>query len=319
MKILCAGMMVCDLLLSPIPDDILERDSVRIGKPVISCGGDALNAAVSLSKLGEDVTIAGRIAEDTNGSFIRGVCRDNRISQAGVTIDKEYPTAVSFALIDKTGERHFLSNKDIFVSFCSQDVSDELIRKNDIIYLGSAMSFPQMDGKGIHDLFSRARKYGKLTAMDAAVDEDIQPDDWLEDLRPALSETDIFFPSYAEASVITGLDKPEAIADKFRSTGVKIFGIKLGAEGCYVTDFKTEKRIPGIPNVKVVDTTGAGDSFFAGFLCGISHQMDPFESAAFASVVAAKNIEKIGGTAGVPNFDEAMCAYQNLFHQKKFL
>ncbi len=316
MKILCAGMMVCDVLLAPIPEDILKRDSVRIGKPVISCGGDALNAAVSLSKLGEHVTIAGRIADDTNGSFIRNICSKYHISMDGVTIDSECPTAVSFALIDKAGERHFLSNSDIFGKFCSGDVSDELIRGNDMIYLGSAMSFSQMDGKGIHDLFSRAHKYGKLTAMDAAVNEEIRSDDWLEELRPALSETDIFFPSYAEASLITGLDKPEAIAAKFKNTGLKIFGIKLGSEGCYITDFKTEKRIPGIPDVKVADTTGAGDSFCAGFLCGLAHMMDPFESAAFASVVAAKNIEKIGGTAGVPNFEEAMCAYQNLFHQK---
>lgn len=315
MKFLCAGMMVCDVLLSPIPEDILERDSVRIGKPVISCGGDALNAAVSLSKLGEHVTIAGRIADDMNGSIIRGICKANQISLDGVTVDSEFPTAVSFALIDKTGERHFLSNKDIFSKFCSRDVSDELILENDAVYLGSAMSFPQMNGNGIRDLFSRAHKYGKLTAMDAAIDDDITSDDWLEELRPALSETDIFFPSYAEATAITGLDTPEAIAGKFRDTGVKVFGIKLGAEGCYVTDFRTEKRIPGIPNVNVVDTTGAGDSFFAGFLCGIAHQMDPFESAAFAGVVAAKNIEKIGGTEGVPNFEEAMSAYRNLYHQ----
>ncbi len=317
MKILSAGMMVCDVLLSPIPDDILQRDSVRIRKPVISCGGDALNAAVSLSKLGQQVTIAGRIADDANGSFIRGICAEHHISMDGVTIDTECPTAVSFALIDKAGERHFLSNTDIFGKLCPDDVSDELIRANDIVYLGSAMSFPKMNGKGIRDLFSRAHKYGKLTAMDAAVNEEIKSDDWFEELRPALSETDIFFPSYAEATVITGLDKPEEIAGRFRDTGVKILGIKLGAEGCYVTDFKTEKRIPGIPDVKVVDTTGAGDSFIAGFLCGIAHQMDPFESAAFAGVVAAKNIEKIGGTAGVPNFEEAMCAYQNLFHKNQ--
>ena len=316
MNILCAGMMVCDMLLSPIPDDILKRDSVQIRKPVMSCGGDALNAAVSLAKLGENVTIAGRIADDTNGSFIREICGINGISMDGVTIDRECPTAVSFALIDEAGERHFLSNKDIFGNFCSGDVPDELILRNDLVYLGSAMSFPQLDGKGIRDLFSRAHKAGKLTAMDAAVDEAIRSDDWLEELRPALAETDIFFPSIAEASAITGLEKPEEIAARFRDTGMKIFGIKLGGEGCYVTDFKSEKMIPGIPNVKVVDTTGAGDSFFAGFLCGLAHQMDPFESAAFANVIAAKNIEKVGGTAGVPNFDDALSAYQDLFHQK---
>lgn len=54
-KILCIGMLVCDILISTVPDDILSRDSVGIRRPITSCGGDALNVAMGLSKLGANV------------------------------------------------------------------------------------------------------------------------------------------------------------------------------------------------------------------------------------------------------------------------
>ena len=57
-KILCIGMLVCDILISTVPDDILSRDSVGIRRPITSCGGDALNVAMGLSKLGADVMIS---------------------------------------------------------------------------------------------------------------------------------------------------------------------------------------------------------------------------------------------------------------------
>ena len=70
MKILCVGMMVCDTIISPVPDDVLSKDSVMIEPPVLSCGGDALNTAIGLAKLSCDVTMAGKTGVDSNGAFL---------------------------------------------------------------------------------------------------------------------------------------------------------------------------------------------------------------------------------------------------------
>jgi len=311
MKILCIGMIVCDILIRPVPDDILSRDSVGIGCPIMSCGGDALNVSLGLAKLGADVMLAGRIGDDANGDFIRTICTDLKVDMRGVIVDDHCATATSFALIDTAGERHFLTDKKIFSQLKSEDISNDLINQADIIYFGSAMALPAMNHGGLADMFARAKALGKMTVMDAAIDEASEIEDWMQALNPVFENTDIFFPSIGEARFITNKQEPEDMITALMSTGIKTLGIKLGDKGCVVTDFDKKLYIPGMEGMAVVDTTGAGDSFIAGLLKGISLGWDVFESAAFANTIAAQNIGAVGGTAGIPDFKTAETQYKN--------
>ena len=310
MKILSVGMMVCDILISPVPSDIMDRDSFGVNKPIIACGGDALNVAISSAKLGMDVAISGRIGKDENGKYLLSECKKHNIDTSSVVEDDQCDTATSYALIDDQGERHFLSYRDIFSKIVFEDVDPSKITQSDFIYLGSAMALTAMNETGIHRLFQAAHKAGKITVMDAAVDEKDVEGNWFERLSPAFAETDLFFPSYEEAKLITKQTDLDKIAACFKIFGMKAFGIKLGSQGCYVTDFKKARIIEGIEDVQVVDTTGAGDAFMAGLICGQAHGFGIFQSVAFANAVAALNIGACGGTAGVPDFDTAHDFYQ---------
>lgn len=309
--ILCVGMMVCDTLLAPVPQDILRVDSADISKPYLCCGGDALGVAIGLSRLGIPVSIVGRIADDLNGRYILQECNKNGVDTSNVVYDNEYATAASFALIDERGERHYLSERSIFDRLLGEDVPDRAIENADMVYVGSAMAMAKMDAGGTADLFERAHRLGKLTVMDAAIVDAKRVDDWLSYLKPVFVHTDVFFPSLEEAAVLTKEQEPEKIMECFRGFGMKLFGIKLGANGCFVTDFREQKYLPCVQGIPVVDTSGAGDSFMAGLLCGLAHGWNAFDSAAFASCVAAKKISAGGGTSGVPGFDEAHAFYQN--------
>jgi len=299
-------MMVCDTILRPVPDDILEKDAISIEKPVITTGGDALNVAVGSSKLGLQVTVAGRIADDLNGRFIRQVCDRNRINTAGLVNDVEHGTACSYALIDRNGERHFLSSREIFHALSCADISDELIKNSDAVYFGSVMCMKKMDEGGIADVFERAHKFGKLTVMDAAVNNDFPQRDWMKYLEPVFSETDIFFPSIDELKYMTGISNPEEAVEIFRPFHMKYFGVKLSSKGCYVTDFGKGEYIRSAKINRIADTDGAGDSFMAGLICAVSHNMDIFHACKFASCVAGKNVESYGGTEGIPGYEEAL-------------
>lgn len=309
--ILCVGMMVCDTLLSPVPSDILELDSAGISAPYNCCGGDALGAAIGLARLGRPVSIIGRISDDINGKYIQQECSRYGVDISDVVIDGKYRTASSYALIDEQGERHYLSDRLIFDRLCGDDVPDQAISKAEIVYFGSAMAMSAMDAGGIADVFGRAHRYGKLTVMDAAITQRDRVADWMQHLAPAFEETDIFFPSMEEAEALTGEKEPEKIMEHFRKFHMKIFGIKLGAKGCFVTDFRKNVYVPCPTGVKVVDTSGAGDSFMAGLLCGMSYGWDAFISAEFASCVATKKVSVVGGTSGIPGFEEAYAFYRN--------
>ena len=291
MKMLCIGMMVCDTLLSPVPSNILTLDSVKIDKPSVCCGGDALNVAIGLAKLGNSVSVAGRVARDANGKFILNECNKYGIHASGVVYEEECATAASYALIDENGERHFLSEKSIFEKLSGEDISDEAIEETDMIYIGSAMAMRKMDEGGIKDVFLRAHRLGKMTVMDAAYNLEDPERDWLSYLAPAFMETDVFFPSMDEAVKITGQTDPELIAECFKKFPMKAFGVKMGAKGCFVTDFKEKRFIKCPEGLPVVDTTGAGDSFMAGLMTGLARGFDVFSGSEFASCVASKNVE----------------------------
>lgn len=316
-KILCIGMLVCDILISTVPDDILSRDSVGIRRPITSCGGDALNVAMGLSKLGADVMISGRIAHDVSGAFIERSCHEAGIDTRGLVYDETCATSTTFALIDARGERHFLTDKEIFAKLVESDVPQALIDEAEIVYFGSAMALPGMDDGGLERLFRRARAAGKWTVMDAAIDETRTDLDWLTALTPTLRQTDVFFPSIDEARLITGKNTPEEIAECMSGFGMKAFGIKLGKRGCFVTDFQRSLFVPALYWMPVVDTTGAGDSFLAGLMRGIAEGWDIFRSTEFANTIASQNVGAYGGTAGIPPFDEALRFFENWEENQK--
>ena len=307
--ILSIGMMVCDLVLSPVPDNILSIDCSMINKPVMSCGGDALNTAIGLAKLSCDVAIAGKIGNDLNGKFLINTCEQYGINMSGIVVSDTYPTACSYALVDTKGERHFLSEISIFNDFSLKDIKPSLLREADIFYVGSLLAMKEMDNEGIAEIFKYAKSKGYLTVMDAAINDNENPD--LEKILPQiLPYTDIFFPSINEAKMLAESDDIEVIVKYFSKFKLKHFGIKLGDKGCFTTDFKEEKYIECPKGLPVVDTSGAGDSFMAGLVCALTHGQSFFEAAEFGSVIGSFNVGKRGSTAGIPTYQEAMDFYR---------
>lgn len=304
MKFLCIGMMVCDYIITQIPMEIMSINGAVIRDLKITGGGDALNVAVALSQLGEQVAIVGRIADDLPGKYLLEYCEGNNVGVNGVVTDKNFKTATTFAIVDPTGERHFLIENKIYETYTDKIAPLSAIAGNDIIYIGSALTFPQMDQGGIAKIFSHAKSLGKITAMDAAIHGQTYNKNLLRSLRPALETTDIFLPSLAEMIVLTNQRNPYKIADCFKEFGIKTLVIKLGKDGCYVTDFNMEKIIQAVPVPHVIDTTGAGDTFVAGFLCGWAHGYNPFDCAKIGNIAASYSIQQIGSGIGLPTFTD---------------
>lgn len=302
MKVLSVGMMVCDTVLTPVPRDIFKMEKAEIDEPVVTTGGDALNVAMTLATLGVPVSVVGRLGNDRAGMAVLELMEEKGVDTRYIIWDESCKTSVSYLLLDGNGEKHSLSNTRIYHRLCAGDVPDKAIEEADIVFFGSAFQMRQMDHGGTNCLFRRAHQMGKITALDTAISDEL--DSWenaFARLKPVLKETDIFLPSYIEASNLTGLKKPDQIAACFQEFGVKVCGVKLGSKGCYITDFTQEYHLPCFTDFKPVDTTGAGDSFVGGFLWAYLQKWDLRECAEFASAVAAHNVAAKGATGGVPD------------------
>ena len=126
-------------------------------------------------------------------------------------------------------------------------------------------------------------------------------------LRETLQDTDVFIPRYEEASYLAQKTDVQDIMDAFSRFPLKVFGIKLGGDGCILTDdFKNYTRLKPYHEFSVVDTTGAGDCFMGGFLCAYLKGWSLEECGKFASAVASFGISAVGPSTAVPDFDTVM-------------
>jgi len=108
MEVLCAGLMVCDILVKNVDHHILQQDVTRVQSVQWMTGGDALNVAVNLSKMGFHCGLAGRVGKDPFGEFLLKALMENNVDNTWVQEEDSISTAVSIVLIQDTGERHFL-------------------------------------------------------------------------------------------------------------------------------------------------------------------------------------------------------------------
>ena len=171
-----------------------------------------------------------------------------------------------------------------------------------IVHVGGAYLLPKFDGEGAARLLAEARKRGKLTSMDVTWDTTGR---WLSVIEPCLPHLSFFMPSIREAQQIAGSDVPQEIAEFFQKKGVGTAVVKLGEKGCYVKRGAEPGFFMSAFRTEVVDTTGAGDSFVAGFLTGVLKGWDVKACAELACAVSAMNIRAVGATAGIPTFEEA--------------
>jgi ribokinase len=106
-------------------------------------------------------------------------------------------------------------------------------------------------------------------------------------------------PNVIELELLTGKDDYCKGADLMVGRGIRIVAVKLGDEGCYVTDGRERHFIDPF-EVEVVDTTGAGDAFCAGFLYGLVKDKNLFECGKLGNFVASRSVMKMGARTGLP-------------------
>lgn len=298
--VLCVGLMVCDLILAPVQPCIFDADSSAVEQFTLASGGDALNAAINLGKLGRKVTLAGCVGIDPLGDFLIASAEKYGVHTGFVKRSGDCPTSTSVVLVEPSGERHFLYHGKANNALRLEDIDLNLLEQSRIVHVGSAMALEGLDGDGLHGLFRAAKAKGAATTMDVTWDKTGK---WFSKIAAALPFTDIFMPSLEEAKLISGCEALDDIGSFFQKTGVKHLVVKLGKDGCFLTDFQETHFVPAFSGMNVVDTTGAGDAFVSGYLTGYLKNWSPKDCAVFGAAAAAISITGYGATACTASYD----------------
>ena len=298
--VMCAGLSVVNFPIFPVDESIFSHDITQVEPMTLLPGGDAANQAVVISKLGFKVALFTRRGNDDFGSMMLQLLGQygKGIDLDGIAVDSEKATSTSAMLIRKNGQRHFCAHKGAMYNFNLSDIDLSLLSRVKAVSIGGVFGLPSFDGKGAAALFKAAREKGVITVADTKYDTYRIG---LKGILEMLPFTDYFFPSYEEASAISGESEPEKIADIFLDAGVVHAGVKLGAKGIYVKDREGEFYMPALP-VEVVDTTGAGDNFMAGLIAGLLKGWSFRKACLFGSAAAAINVTQIGPMLAVKSF-----------------
>lgn len=295
------GAAIVDVLARPFPEEIKLPGSLPLEEIELSYGGDALNEAVVLSRLGKAVQLVSVLGRDEAGESVLSYCRKNGLSTDRVLQTEAFPTGVNVVLIDEQGERRFLTNSRGSLRKLAPSHLPPIEELAPIVSFASIFISPDFPLDECKLFFQKVKSSGRLLAADMTRAKNGET---LEDLKPLLPYVDILFPNLSEIEAITGRKGPRENAKALLDAGLTCAVIKLGSEGCWVQNKEIACRVPAYPVNKCVDTTGAGDSFAAGFLWALSEGLDYVECARYACCTASLSVEKIGATAGIQNLNQ---------------
>jgi len=301
--IIC-GSCVVDILVRPVPLETSIGGGRLIGvDPIeVTTGGIVSNSGIAMSRLGMRAVALSYVGADQWGHLLRDRYREEGLLNEHLVTHPEGPTSTTAVLIDQSGERSFahcvgapeLLDRDFFLQRL------DLFGQSRLMLLGYYSLMPRLEAD-LAEIFAEIRERGCLTALDAAGDGGS-----LEPLVDILPHLDVYVPSHAEASHQTGKEDPRQILSIFRENGaVGILGVKLGSEGALLQTAAGEWiDVPAVEApAPVVDTTGAGDSFYAGLLTGLLRNMDVAAAGRLAAACGACCVTGLGATEGLRSYE----------------
>jgi len=300
-QILCVGDMVVDIFSSPLARLPEPGELVLSDKIAVFPGGNALNTAIALRHLGENVAVAGSIGDDSLGRLLLDQIQAQGLEVSGVRREAGGRTASTFILRAEGEDRRFIHSLGVAATFTGEHVSPELIPDNGIMFIGGYLKLGAWDDKVLAKLLCQARQRNCKVVLNICIAQDsgVDPPRCL----PLLEHVDIFVPNENEASILTGEVVPMLQAKALLDAGAGAVVITRGAQGLFADDGKRTVEM-GIFTVPIVDPSGCGDCFTAGLIAGMRREWDIVRVLEFASAVGAIGATTLGCTDGVPPFAE---------------
>ncbi|HEY4830320.1 MAG TPA: sugar kinase [Solirubrobacteraceae bacterium] len=300
MNVVTLGVHVVDVLVRPVEEIPAGQGGTLVEQIRITPAGPAGGTAVTLAKLGASVRSAGAMGADELGDVMLELLARHGVDASLLQRRDGVQTSASVLPIRPDGSRPALHVIGANATYSSADAPWNAIAAADYLHLG-APEF--MGGEEAARILAFAREHGVVTSADILAPGE-QAAAILEWIAPAFAHLDYLLPNDEQVLALTG--SPSDLADGCRALlerGVGCVAATCGADGAVVVDAEGETRVPAFA-VDVVDTTGCGDAFSAGFLRGLSLGRTPGEAAALGCAAAALVAQGLGSDHG--DFDLAV-------------
>jgi ribokinase len=263
-------------------------------------GGSSTITASGCARLGLRTAQVACVGDDVFGAFTRDALSRNGVDTAHLIVHSGLLTGLS-VILSEPGDRAILTRAGALAALRPDDVPDALLARARHLHVGGLYLLPSMVD-GAASLFARARALGLSTSLDTNWD----PTGAWAGIAPVLPHLDHLFPNADELRAVTGEDDVDVAAASLVAHGVTVV-LKDGARGARAWWPGGGCACPP-PPVEVVDTTGAGDSFNAGFLAGLLAGEPVERRVAWAVTAGSLSTRAAGGTAAQPTRAELHAA-----------
>jgi len=298
------GAAHLDALVEGVEEGALRAGSTPAERIRLGFGGDALNEAVTLARLGGAVELISKVGVDDAGDMVLDFCRGAGLPIDRIAREENLSTSMNIVLIDRAGERRFITDPHSSLrALTLTDVLPQVESLAPVVCFASLFVFPHFHAEALATLFSAIKARGCLLAADMTRRKNSEK---LADLAQVWPHLDILFANVEEAGLLTESTTVEEMAQEIVEHGVKCVVIKTGARGCYVASERFTGAVPGCVSRACVDTTGAGDNFAAAFLFAHAAGRNAEDCARFANAVASICVEYLGATAHEITLEEAL-------------
>ena len=299
-------------MLVALGEPMIEFNQTRGDDPsrwLQGYGGDTSNMAIAAARLARGtplrVAYVTSIGDDAFGRMFLRLWSDEKVDAVGVAVDRNAPTAVYFVSHGAQGHAFSYLRAGSAASRMSvESLPQPLLRQASALHVsGISQAISTSACDACFAAIEAVRSAGGRISYDPNLRLKLWPLARAQAIvRATIALADWVMPSYDEACQLFDTDTPDGIVDALHALGAPIVALKLGAQGCVVSDGRRREAIAG-RRVDAVDATGAGDCFDGAFVVRLLQGDDAFTAARYANAAAALATTGYGAVAPLP--DEA--------------
>jgi len=305
-KVVSLGVHIADVLGRPVTEIPPGQNIALLQEIRITVAGTAAGTSVDLAKLGAEVYAMGALGEDELGNFVVSTMQRYGIHTEGLVRKKGVQTSATMLPIRPNGERPALHVTGSNGELTFEDVNLATVAAAQYLHIGGTPLMAKFDGAPMARVFRHGRERGVVTTYDILA---IPRPGVLQLIETALPWVDYFMPGLEEAVMLTGRRDRKDLIRYFVDKGARHTVFKMGAEGSSIGWVENgsvkEIRIPTY-QVPVVDSTGCGDAYCAGFIVGLSKGWDLERAGRLGSAAGALVVQGLGSDAGIVDLDRTV-------------
>ena len=296
-KVVCLGVHLLDVLVRHPEAPNLQPGWQILDDLRITAAGTAAGPAVDLAKLGAQPLSMGVVGDDYEGGLMVDLMAGFGCDMSRLVRDPGGPTHVSLLFIGADGERNPIMIRPTGArTLTLDDIDMDVVADADVLHVGGAVQLGDFASGPLVELIRHAREHDVVVTVDvlAMCDEEMR-----DRLAPALSQAQYFFPNESQLAEMTGTEDPaEGVARLREAVGIETVIGTLGGEGSLILGPAGEARVPAF-DVDVVDTTGCGDAYAAGFIVAVANGWDA-EAAGWLGAAASGLVATgLGSDSGI--------------------